>query len=235
MSERDLHRDRKILAKEEYEAATANKTGAPARFYKAERNYHRLHDKMPQLNNILKKRHAEEAAVIIDGWDTIFDDYYEDLESLINYYESQYAYVPQLKDMNVIYKEKNKTLYTDLEKAVNKSNIDIRLTNYYNDTSEYQRIINEYLKVFYWIIFAAFIIMFIFMGGWRNIKTYAFIITLIAFPIFLINPLIGFVFSKMQHVAIDYFYLGIGALIIFVFSFLSYFNNLALSSLKKIE
>ena len=177
----------------------------------------------------------KEAKSIVDGWDTIFNDYYSDLESLIDFYSSQYVYVPQLKDMNVIYKEKNKTLYTDLEKAVNKSNIDIRLTNYYNDTSEYQRIINEYLKVFYWIIFAAFIIMFIFMGGWRNIKTYAFIITLIAFPIFLINPLIGFVFSKMQHVAIDYFYLGIGALIIFVFSFLSYFNNLALSSLKKIE
>ena len=82
---------------------------------------------------------------------------------------------------------------------------------------EYQRIINEYLKVLYWIVFAAFILLFIFMGGWRNIKTYAFIITLIIFPIFLINPLIGFVFSKMQHVAIDYFYLGIGVLIILVF------------------
>lgn len=178
----EQQRDRKILAKEEYDAALSNKTGAPARFYRAERNYHRLHDKMPQLNKILKKRHSEEADGIVDGWDTIFNDYYEDIESLINYYESQYAYVPQLKDMNVIYKEKNKTLYSDLKKAVNKSNIDIRLTNYYNDTSDYQRIINEYLKVFYWIIFAVFIIMFIFMGGWRNIKNVCFYNNFNCFP-----------------------------------------------------
>ena len=226
-------RDKKILAKEEYQFAKSNKSGAQHRLDKAERNYHRLHDKMPQYHAMLKKRHNEEAEDIVKGWDTIFNDYFEDIKSLINYYESQYVYVPQLKDMNVIYKEKNKTLYNDLEKAVNDSNVNIRLTNYYNDTSEYQRIINEYLKVFYWIVFAAFIILFIFMGGWRNIKTYAFIITLIIFPIFLINPLIGFVFARMEHVAIDYFYLGIGVLIIFVFSFLSYFNNLALSSLKK--
>ena len=148
----EQQRDRKILAKEEYDYARSNKSGAAARFNKAERNYHMLHDKMPQYHKILKKRHSEEAEKIVSGWDTIFTDYFEDIESLINYYESQYAYVPQLKDMNVIYKEKNKTLYTDLEKAVNKSNIDIRLTNYYNDTSEYQRIINEYLKVFYWIV-----------------------------------------------------------------------------------
>ena len=77
--------------------------------------------------------------------------------------------------MNVIYKQKNKTLYDDLEKAVNDSNVNIRLTNYYNDTSEYQRIINDYLKVLYWIVFAAFILLFIFMGGWRNIKTYLYI------------------------------------------------------------
>ena len=228
-------RDQKYMAKEEYDTARAIKDGAQAALDKAERNYYRTHDKMAEYHGILKKRHAEEAEKIIKGWDTIFNDYFEDIKNLIHYYESQYHYVPQLKDMNVIYKQKNKTLYNDLEKAVNDSNINIRLTNYYNDTSEYQRIINEYLKVLYWIVFAAFILLFIFMGGWRNIKTYAFIITLIIFPIFLINPLIGFVFSKMQHVAIDYFYLGIGALIIIVFSFLSYFNNLALSSLKKVE
>lgn len=228
----DLERERRILAKKEYDDATTNKNGAPHRFTKAERNYHRVWNKMPVYNDILRARHMKEARNIVKGWDTIFNDYYSDLESLIDYYTSQYVYVPQLKDMNVIYKQKNKTLYDDLKKAVNDSNVNVRLTNYYNDTSEYQRIINEYLKVFYWIVFAAFIIMFIFLGGWRNIKTYAFIITLILFPLFLINPLIRFVFENMEHVAIDYFYLGIGALILIVFSCLSYFNNLALSTLK---
>ena len=93
----------------------------------------------------------------------------------------------------------------------------------------------NYLKVIYWMVFAVLIILFLFLGGWRNIGTWGFIMTLILFPLFLINPLIGFVFSKMEHVAIDYFYLGIGVLVIFVFSILSYFNNMALSTFNKPE
>ena len=100
-------RDQKYMAKEEYDTARAIKDGAQAALDKAERNYYRTHDKMAEYNGILKKRHTEEAEKIIKGWDTIFNDYFEDIKNLIHYYESQYHYVPQLKDMNVIYKQKN--------------------------------------------------------------------------------------------------------------------------------
>ncbi|RZD40445.1 MAG: hypothetical protein CXT73_06490, partial [Methanobacteriota archaeon] len=143
------------------------------------------------------------------------------------------AYIPNLKDMNVIYKQKNTELYGSLEKAVNDSNVATRLANYYNNSSEYQTIINEYLKIIYWIVFAVLLILFIFLGGWRNIKSYAFILTLVFLPVFLMNPLISFVFSKMQHVAVDHFYLGVGVLVLFIFSCLSYFNNIALSSFDR--
>jgi hypothetical protein len=226
-------RNAQILANEEFIAAKNNKNNAGRRLLTAERKYYSLNNKQQEYAQVLTKRHTEEAEKITEKWQTIFDDFKEDIIDLITYYKSQYAYVPHLKDMNVIYKQKNTQLYGSLKKAVNDSNVASRLANYYNSSSEYQTIINEYLKIIYWIVFAVLMILFVFLGGWRNIKSYAFIMTLIFLPMFLMNPLISFVFSKMQHVAIDYFYLGIGALILIIFSCLSYFNNLALNSFDK--
>ena len=228
-------RNQIILAKEELDAARANKSTAGGRFKKAESTYYSVSNKHSEYGRLLKKRHLAQALDITDEWVTIFNDYKEDIKDLITYYKSQFSFVPHLKDMNHIYKEKNTNLYVDLKKAVNDSNVAIRLSNYYNNTSEYQSFINYYLKTLYWIAFATLILLFIFLGGWRNIKTWGFIIILTLFPLILINPLIGFVFSKMEHVAIDYFYLGVSVLVIFVFSVLSYFNNLALSTFNNPE
>ena len=145
-NDKEFKRNRQILAKQDYNKATYEKYNIKNRFNAAEKKYYVEHDKQSEYNQLLKKRYLKEAKKITKKWKQLFDDKLGDLDDLIKFYDSQFNYIPQMKDMNKIYKEKNIELYGKIEKDVDKSNVAKRLANYYDDLSGVQEFVNSYLK-----------------------------------------------------------------------------------------
>ena len=220
--------DQKILAKQDYEKATYEKHNINTRFTNAEKKYYTDHDKIPEYNSLLKKRHLEEAKEITKKWKEMFDDKYDEIEDLIRYYNSQFYYVPQMNDMEKIYKEKNDELYGKLEEDLNKSNVSKRLADYYDNLSNMQYLVNYYLKYLYWGLYIVMIGIFIYKKQFKNIKAYPFLVFFGVFPYFFLNKFVTLVYKNMNHVQIDALYLSLLFAVGIIFAVISGLSNLVL-------
>ena len=220
--------DQKILAKEDYEKATYEKHNIDNRLNNAEKKYYTDHNKLAEYNALLKKRHLEEAKEITQKWSSMFHDKYDEIEDLIRYYNSQFYYVPQMLDMEKIYKEKNDELYGKIEEDLNKSNVSKRLADYYDNLSNIQYLVNYYLKYLYWGLYIVMIGIFIYKKQFKNILTYPFIIFFGVFPYFFLNKFVTLVYKNMNHVQIDALYLSLLFAVGIIFAIISGLSNLVL-------
>jgi len=227
-NDKEFKRNRQILAKQDYNKATYEKYNIKNRFNAAEKKYYVEHDKQSEYNQLLKKRYLKEAKKITKKWKQLFDDKLGDLDDLIKFYDSQFNYIPQMKDMNKIYKEKNIELYGKIEKDVDKSNVAKRLANYYDDLSGVQEFVNSYLKYMYWGAIIITIAVFIFKKQFTNIKSYPFIIFFIIFPLFFLNKFVSFFYKHMNHVQIDALYITLILAVIILISTVTALSNLVL-------
>jgi len=223
--QQDQHKARVTLAKQMYEKAAYNKANAPGRFQVTETAYYTAKKDLPGLRKIQKARYDEKAKEITKGWKEKFDDQYDDIMSLIKFYASQYSYIPQMNDMEKIYKEKNEQLYGKLNEDLNKSNVSKRLADYYNNLSNVQTFVNSYLKYIYWGVFIAMIGVFIYKKQFVNLLAYPVIIFFIVFPIFFLNMFVSFIFTHMNHVQIDALYLTLVAAVLIMIGIMSALSN----------
>jgi len=98
-NDKEFKRNRQILAKQDYNKAKYEKYNIKNRFNSAEKKYFVEHDKQPEYNKLLKSRYLKEAKKITKKWKKLFDDKLGDLDDLIKYYDSQFNYIPQMKDI----------------------------------------------------------------------------------------------------------------------------------------
>lgn len=216
------------LAKTAYFDAIYQKSNAANNFNIAEEKYFVAAGKIRDYELILRDRYTGEAKDISAKWQEKFDDKYEEIMELINYYKSQYNYIPEMQDMKKIYTEKNKDLYGKLEKDLNKSNISKRLADYYDNLNNVQSFVNSYLKYIYWGFFIIMVFMFIYKREWGQLFAYPLIIFFLFFPIFLLKMFTGFIFRNMNHVQIDALYLSLAIAVILMISSMIFLSNLAL-------
>lgn len=226
--QKNFQRDRQILAKEDYKKATYEKGNISNRFNKAEKKYYVEYNNEPGYNELLKKRHLAEAKEITKKWKDLFDDKYADIMDLIKYYNSQFHYVPQMNDMEKIYKEKNEELYGKIEEDINQSNVQKRLADYYDNLSNLQYLVNYYLKYLYWGLYIVMIGCFIYRKQFKNIKTYPFILFFSIFPYFFLNKFVSIVYKNMNHVQIDALYLSLLFAIGIIFAVIVFLSNVVL-------
>ena len=227
-NDKEFKRNRQILAKQDYNKAKYEKYNIKNRFNSAEKKYFVEHDKQSQYNKLLKSRYLKEAKKITKKWKKLFDDKLGDLDDLIKYYDSQFNYIPQMKDMDKIYKDKNIELYGKIEKDVDKSNIAKRLANYYDDLTGVQQFVNSYLKYIYWGAIIITIAVFIFKKQFTNIIAYPFIAFFIIFPLFFLNKFVSFFYKHMNHVQIDALYITLILAVIILISTVTAVSNLVL-------
>ena len=225
MSAQDNLRDKRNLAKQDYEAAKYEKGNINNRYRQAEEKYYTVHDQQPKYRQILRQRYTDEAKKITEKWKEQFEDKYGDIMDLIKFYNSQYNYVPQMNDMEKIYKEKNEHLYGKLESDLNKSNVSKRLADYYNNLSNIQNFVNSYLKYIYWGTYIIMIGVFIYKRQFINILAYPVLIFFILFPLFFLNRFVSLVFRHMNHVQIDALYLTLAAAVIIMIGVMSALSN----------
>tara|TARA_B110000444_G_scaffold260844_2_gene309533 strand:- start:134 stop:868 length:735 start_codon:yes stop_codon:yes gene_type:complete len=226
--QKNFQNDRRILAKQDYEKATYEKGNIKNRFNQAEKKYYVEKNDESGYNSVLKTRHLAEAKEITKKWKDLFDDKYDDIMDLIKYYNSQFHYVPQMNDMEKIYKEKNDKLYGKIEEDINKSNVSKRLADYYDNLSNIQYLVNYYLKYLYWGLYIVMIGFFIYKKQYKNIKTYPFLIFFGVFPYFFLNKFVSIVYKNMSHVQIDALYLTLLFAVGIIFAVISGLSNLVL-------
>ena len=91
MSAQDNLRDKRNLAKQDYDAAKYEKGNINNRYKQAEENYYVVHNQQPKYRQILRKRYTDEAKKITARWKEQFEDKYGDIMDLIKFYNSQYT------------------------------------------------------------------------------------------------------------------------------------------------
>lgn len=222
---KEMERTRRILAKEDYNKATYEKHNINNRFNMAEKKYHVVWNKQPQYTALLRKRYLKEAKEITKKWTNLFNNKFGDIQDLIKFYNSQFNYIPQMNDMEKIYKEKNEHLYSKIEKDLNKSNVAKRLTNYYDNLTNVQQFVNSYLKYIYWGVLIITIVFFIFKRQFTNVYAYPFLLFCLVFPLLFLNRFVSFIYNNMNHVQIDALYITLVLAVIIMISVIFTLSN----------
>lgn len=156
-------------------------------------------------NNILENRAKAEARRNVNDWNKIINPVFEDLETQINFVESQHSYRKNIDHVKTSYTRELNQLKKEIEETTSKKQVNQRLGYYYSNSSETLNNITYYLKIMYWILVTISIILILYKKKYKQPRYWPYFLFIITFP-WLLNLGYTNIMKVFRHFYIDNIY-----------------------------
>ena len=181
-------------------------------------------------NNLLENRAKSEARRNVNDWNKIINPVFEDLETKINFVESQHSYRKNINHVETSYTKELNKLKKEIEDTTSKKQVNQRLGFYYSNSSETLNNITYYLKILYWILVTISIILILYKKKYKQPSYWPYFLFIITFPL-LLNLGYTNIMKVFRHFYIDNIYfISVILLLTTLFIFHTFssipFNNL---------
>ena len=181
---------------EKYVLAKKNLKDAPQELNVAEKNFHVINKGGVWYANHMEKKHLKVLSAVVKVYRDKMAKETTNIKALLTAYKTHKTYTKQLdslkKNVTPIQEQAN-----NAQKHVEKkTNINERLTFYYQEQIKYINWAISFFKYIYWILLF-FFIFFVLILQRKIFRTQILLVTLffVVFP-FLLNPLIYYIYSK---------------------------------------
>lgn len=156
-------------------------------------------------NNILENRAKKEAKGIIAEWNKHIQPIFSDLETKINFNDTQNTYQKNIGYVKTSYSKDLNKLKKNVNDTISEKQVNNRLGEYYSQSTDTINSLIYYFKILYWILVVISMILIIYKKKIMNPTYWPYIFFILSFPS-LLNLSYVNIMKVFRHFYIDNIY-----------------------------